>query len=272
MQSMKNKSDQAFTFIELLVVITLVALLTMIVYPALAQTKPGVQRVYCSNNLKQVGIAFRTWAGRNADLFPMSVPNNRGGAAGAVGTARTANWTGGLFPTLQGVWGMFIVMSNELVTPRILYCPSESGVSHNLSSAPLIMGGTNFGPGTFNNAGFQNDYNVSYFVGVDANLAGPDRMLSGDHNLGTGIGQTTRVNQFISAGTNNNWTVNSIGYQDNNHRRQGNVLFVDGSVQNLTTERFRMALNRTGDTGRSPGVFTLAIGSQGAGVNRLQFP
>lgn len=269
---------KAFTLVELLLVIAIVAVLAAIQLPALANTKAKVQRVYCSGNLKQVGLAFRTWAESHNGRFPMAVPaqQQQGGSASAVGIAATSTWTGGSNPNAnRGVYWMFMVMSNELKTPKILYCPSEGAISHN-GSGSFLSQAVIFGPNLFSNtvfyAGYQNDYNVSYFVGVDATDTRPEMILTGDHNLGTGANQATRTSQFISAGTNNNWPVIAIGWQDNNHSKEGNVAFADGSVQNLTTDQFRSALNKTRDTGRIPATFVTASGSLGAGVNRLQFP
>src|ERR1019366_10547909 len=61
---MKNiyKPNRAFTLIELIVVIAMIAILAVCLLPALAAARPKVQHLTCSNNLKQVGIAFRTWA------------------------------------------------------------------------------------------------------------------------------------------------------------------------------------------------------------------
>jgi prepilin-type processing-associated H-X9-DG protein len=98
--------------------------------------------------------------------------------------------------------------------------------------------------------------------------------LTGDHNVGTGNQSNSKLtSQFISAGTNNNWAVaNAIGWRDNQHGKQGNVGLADGSVQGFSSSAFRTALSNTGDSGRTAGTFTLAPGSQGTGVNRLQFP
>ena len=100
--------------------------------------------------------------------------------------------------------------------------------------------------------------------------------LTGDHNLGTGANSATKVPSFISAGTNANWTTiaaNAIGWQDNNHSKQGNVGLADGSVQGFSGSAFRTALNNTGAAYVAPGVFTIAAGgSSGPGHNRLQFP
>jgi len=275
----RKPSHSAFTIIELFVVIAIIAVLAAIQLPALANTKSKVQRIHCSDNLKRVGLAFRTWAENHDGRLPMQVSRNNGGASEAVGMARSATqtWTTPTFPHISqrvGVWMMFIVMSNELNTPKILYCPSEGAQSHS-SASPIGPQATVFGPqlpGAGAAVGFQNDLNASYFVGVDAHFVAPNRFLAGDHNLGYGAGQATKVGSFISAGTNANWLATSIGWQANNHNQQGNVLLADGSAQNFTSPQFRNGLNNTGDSGRTAGVFATPVGSFGVGVNRLQFP
>lgn len=271
---MKNLRPQthAFTIVELLVVVVTLALLAATIFPARAATKGSAQRVYCSSNLKQVGIAFRTWAAAHNGRMPMAVSEVQGGAPGAVGITATASWTGGANPNVnRGVYWMYMVMSNELATPKILFCPSEGAQSHGSFSA-IGPQATVFGPRTSQVQGFQNDLNVSYFVGVDANEIQPTMLLAGDHNLGYLSNQATKTSSFSSVGTNSNWSSFAIGWQDNNHAKQGNVTFADGSVQILNTDQLRQTLNKTGDTGRSAGVFALTSGSLGSGVNRLQFP
>lgn len=266
-----NSSRRAFTVVELIVIVAIIALLAAIRIPVIANTKSRVQRVQCGDNLKRVGVAFRSWAENHDDRLPMQVVRANGGGAETVGVAATAPWTNGPPPPLQGIWGIFLVMSNELNTPKLLYCPADSAPSHNASGAAHIQAMV-FGPKTATVEGFQNDYNVSYFVGVDAYFTLPNMFLAGDHNLGTGASQTTKTGQFTSAGTNATWLATAIGWQFNNHIQQGNVLLTDGSVQNFGISQLRLALNRTGDRGRLAGVFSLAPSSQGAGVNRLQFP
>jgi prepilin-type N-terminal cleavage/methylation domain-containing protein len=91
--------QHAFTIVELLVVIAIIALLAVIQFPALANTKSKVERIHCSDNLKRVGVAFRTWAenhnGRAADVRVTQVWWR---SVGPVGVTATAAWTGGPNP------------------------------------------------------------------------------------------------------------------------------------------------------------------------------
>jgi hypothetical protein len=74
-------------------------LLTLIIMalllPALAQAKSRATSVACMNNLKQIGLGARIYASDNNDTLPKD----------------------------------FLSMSNELNTPRILWCPADTSKS-----------------------------------------------------------------------------------------------------------------------------------------------
>ena len=143
-------SQSGFTLVGLLVIIAVIAILAAMLLPALASAKKKAQRINCVNNLKQCGLAFRIWAGDNDDKYPMDVPKAKGGTMG--------------FDTGADTFRHFLVMSNELSTPRILFCPADTRIAAN----------------NFNRL---NNQNVSYFVGLDANDSEPQRFLDGDRNI-----------------------------------------------------------------------------------------
>ena len=76
---------------------------------------------------------------------------------------------------------MFLAASNELSTPKILFCPSEYETT--FRQAATSFGNTVTGS-VASQVPYTNDLNISYFIGVDASETQPQMFLTGDHNLG----------------------------------------------------------------------------------------
>jgi hypothetical protein len=92
--------------------------LVAMLLPALAAAKSKAQSIACVNNLKQVGLACKVWALDHTNEFCFNISTNQGGTLelckpGADGFDKNA--------VLH-----FQVMSNELSSPKILFCPADA--------------------------------------------------------------------------------------------------------------------------------------------------
>jgi prepilin-type processing-associated H-X9-DG protein len=212
---------RAMTLFEVLIVVAVLMLLLALLLPNMARPNYRAQRNNCVNNLKQVGLAFRIWAGDNNEHFPMTVPITNYGTMELVSS-------GSAFPHFQ-------VMSNEINNPRILFCPEESNRTRTRADTFDL---------TTTLAGqvpFTGNSNVSYFVGVDAQDSLPQTLLAGDDHF-------TVNGTAVKPGLLNLFATNSVHWIKPRHQEHGNIAFADGSVQSFDDRQFSQAIALTGLT------------------------
>src|SRR5688572_13099611 len=138
-----STSRSAFTLLELLVVLAILAILVGILMPAGRGCKTKSSHVACMSNLKQVALGYIIWVHEHEQSAPpFRVGWWAGGSSpGPAGKTRPAAtgpepaWVKSGLANLS--WFQFAWISNELVNPKILTCPSDrenNGHAENFSS------------------------------------------------------------------------------------------------------------------------------------------
>jgi prepilin-type N-terminal cleavage/methylation domain-containing protein len=93
----KIVSRSAFTLVELLVVIAIIGILVGLLLPAVQSAREAARRVQCQNNLRQIGLAIRTYNTANKMYPPGSIHS-----AGNTQPANAfMNWAIAILPQLE---------------------------------------------------------------------------------------------------------------------------------------------------------------------------
>ena len=192
-----TKPDWAFTLVELLILIAILALIVMLIRPVNPSRIKQTQLMVCMNNLKQTALGFVMWSDDNGGALPWQVSTNQGGTMELIPNGQAADH--------------FLTLSNYVKKPALLVCPSDP-----------VRYTTNHYPGFGNQ-------NLSYFANVDviANRSNSSlSILSGDRHL-----QVNRVPVksgcfIISNGSSFDWT--SELHAQSSESPVGNLSFADG--------------------------------------------
>lgn len=191
---------RAFTLIELLVVISIIAILMGFLLTSLARSKARAHQAACTSNLRQVGLGFNLFAMDNFNRLPMQLSAHDGGTKEFVDLGVPIVERCAVAPI------HFQALSNQIVTPKILTCPSDKKeVAASFSS-------------------FSSN-NLSYFVEIGSTLQGHGDLvfiLAGDRNSRIVRDRPhsrpdVRVVEF-------NWTREL-------HSKKGNILCTDTHVE-----------------------------------------
>lgn len=212
-----NCLNKAFTLLELILVIAIIAILAAMLIPALTNREPPNKTGKCMNNLRQISLGYIIWADVNTNLFPWEVSTNAGGSMEFIEKGIATDHVTPLVTTLSN--------------PEVLVCPADQ-TKRSVNSY----------------AGFSNT-NLSYFVSLDASLRPTPNpsfsILAGDRHLSLG-------NMKVTSGLFETTNFSVLGWMPGFHgptkAPMGSLAFADGHCETVRSTNLPAIFQRQGIT------------------------
>ncbi len=120
---MRRNNVKGFTLVELLVVIAIIALLLSLLMPGLRMAREQAKCVVCGSQLRQWGIAIRSYATDNDDIMPPNFLWSQHYPY-LVYEPQNDNWR-----------NLGFLFDLEYITqPKMFYCDSETNIGHSFDT------------------------------------------------------------------------------------------------------------------------------------------
>ena len=220
----RHHHNMVLTRLEVVVIVAVLAIVFGLMIPGLIQDGAKANRITCNNYLKNIGLAYRIFATDNQGLYPFQIPTN--GMPGKDQDTSTSGGTLEFASDAGSAWRHFVVLSNELSSPKLLFCPADKERT----------AARHFSQFTNHFSQFTDNRFLSYTVGMSATDDRPQSVLSGDRNLR--LDGAPLSNVVVSFRSNAN-----VAFDQRIHVNAGNLLLGDGSVQQVTSDRLREQIN-----------------------------
>jgi hypothetical protein len=217
-----TRSNRGFTRLELLAAISAATLVCVAAMPLLGASTSVSKMAGCYNNLRQLGVGMRIWSNDHGDALPWVTPVSEGGTRPINSIPKTAVG-----------WVEFLTFSNQLSSPRVLACPEDAATKVALNWTT--------GPAGFGNSGYRANA-LSYMLSFHGSVWFPRSVAVADRDIrvtATGScspGGATNVSVIGASDPQVTWT-NAV------HARAGHLLFMDGSVEFISSQSLIKAIN-----------------------------
>jgi prepilin-type processing-associated H-X9-DG protein len=180
-----------FTLVDLAITLGVIFAIALLVALILpAFAKAKIGGPRCYGYLRQLGFSIQMMINDYEGTNMMRLSTNKGGTL-------EFSETGQLFRN-------YLPMSNYIGGPSVFHCPEDKKRTR---------------AANWNSFGNQN---ISYFLNIDADETKPQMIWAGDRNVMGGV--MTKGNVMLCKSNS------VLGWTPEIHRRQGNILMMDGSV------------------------------------------
>jgi type II secretory pathway pseudopilin PulG len=231
-QSKRSWVRGGFTYIDLLVVICLVVVLSAAVLPAAVGSREVANRVKCAANLKQIGMAIMLYANENRDAMPRTrYDMEKADKPTAFTNAKAVNPFKDDGPEANDVSAaLFLLLRTEDLVADVFVCPADGKKPLHFANFQKIQSVSNFPDASRLSYSLRNPYPSKDAVG-----AGYKAMVIPDEKVVLAADGNPGVKDLLDAKAKSSAEdlekVNSF-----NHGQKGqNVLFMDGRVEWMTT-------------------------------------
>lgn len=245
---------RAFTLVELLVVIAVIALLLAVILPSLQRAKEQARQIYCKNNLRQMAHAALVYATNHDGYYPISRYTQTGIALvpdeSMVCVVEPSDEPQTEMITYGYCWDFTTITSNAAkeIIPGLLW---EGDTTQQVQQCPSYKGADNWNGAAY--SGY--NYNTSYIGHGEGESVSSDYtgkvisagsstvilpakshqlrstarcILFGDGHYSGGANKLMR-SPFIWDG-DTDWTLRTGGTQGFRHNGQTDIAWADGHV------------------------------------------
>ena len=214
------RQGNGFTIIELLVVVSILALLVAILVPAVNQARALAEVTLCATNLHQIGIAWHVYLHSNNQTFPrwrMNIHWFYGGQEPSM--ASEYNWVLDYRPLNPYV----ALTERDQFRAEIFRCPADRAILDDQGQPTVTDGYTTY-------EYFGNCYMMNWMLFIPYDLENEKFLFGKEFQLNAV--EVSHSNLILAGDCQWYYTMNDTVWDAHFHNREErmNLLFLDGHV------------------------------------------